>query len=328
MPKNILITGATGFVGSHTAEKLAAEGHRVKALVRPTSSLKWIEGKDIETVEGALTEAESLRDAMQGIDTIIHIAGVTAARNKEEFYKGNVEATRHLLEAAKMYAPNLERFVHISSQTAGGPSPEGILRTEDMPASPLTTYGKTKRMSEEIVEHYADYFPGTILRLPVVYGPRDPAVLTFFQTVSKGLKPLIGFQDKFVNLLYATDIADAIALAASSDAAKNRLYNIGAPEHYSWRELSDLAARVMNKRGLFLNIPHSAVAVVAALSEAASKFKKKPSVVNWEKRLDITEGRWMFDTSRAQKELGFRPSLTNEEGFRKTIEWYKQEKWM
>lgn len=325
---NILITGATGFVGSHVAERLVADGHNVRALVRGTSDLKWIRGLDIETVKGNMLDPASLKDAMQGIEAVVHIAGVTASNTKQGFIDGNVTATKGLLEAAKLYAPNLQRFVHISSQTAGGPSPEGVLRTEDMPANPLTTYATSKLGAEEAVMEYYTVFNGTILRLPVIYGPRDSAVHTFFQTVSRGIKPLIGFSEKYVNLLHVTDIAESVSLALTSDKAKNRLYNIGSSEHKNWRELSDIAAKIMNKRGIFVNIPHAAVTLIAGLSEAASKFKTKPSVLNWEKRLDITESRWMMDTSRVTNELGFIPKVSVEDGFRDTIEWYKKEGWL
>lgn len=325
---NILITGATGFVGSHVAERLIADGHRVRALIRGTSDLKWLKGLDIEFVKGNMLGFTSLKEAMQGIEAIVHIAGVTASNTKQGFIDGNVNATIGLLEAAKQFAPQLQRFVHISSQTAGGPSPDGILRTEDTPPSPITTYGKTKLAAEEAVVRYGESIPYVILRLPVIYGPRDSAVLTFFQTVAKGIKPLIGFSDKYVNLLHVKDIAESISLALSSEIAKSRLYNIGSLEHKNWRELSEIAAKIMGKRGLFINIPHVAVTVIAALAEIASKFKKKPSVLNWEKRNDITEPRWMMDTHRAATELGFRQQVSVEDGFRDTIEWYKKEGWL
>jgi nucleoside-diphosphate-sugar epimerase len=325
---NILITGATGFVGSHVAERLLADGHKVRALVRGSSDLKWLRGLDIETVKGNMLDPSSLKDAMQGIEAIVHIAGVTASNTKQGFIEGNITATRGLLEAAKLYAPNLQRFIHISSQTAGGPSPENILRTEDMPPRPLTTYGKSKLGAEQAVMEYYDVFPGTILRLPVIYGPRDSAVHTFFQAISRGIKPLIGFSDKYVNLLHVSDIAESISLALSNDVSKNRLYNVGAPDHKNWRELSDITARIMGKRGFFVNVPHTLVTIIAGLSEGASRFKTKPSVLNWEKRLDITEPRWTIDTGRIQNELGFIPKVSVDEGFRDTIEWYKKEGWL
>src|SRR5438034_1036973 len=189
---NVFITGATGFLGSHTADRLLEQGHHIRAFVRSSSSLDWIKGKDIETVKGDLEDPASLEPALKGIEGVIHVAGVTAAKTKKDFYRHNQLATRGLLEATKQYAGNIERFVLISSQTAGGPSLDGNPVTEETPPHPITTYGKSKLAAEEESRQYRDDFPVTILRLPAIYGPRDSAILSFFQTVNKGIKPLIG----------------------------------------------------------------------------------------------------------------------------------------
>jgi dihydroflavonol-4-reductase len=325
---NILITGATGFVGSHAADRLVAGGHKVRALVRGSSSLKWLEGKDIEPVQGNLQDVESLKKAMEGIEGIVHIAGVTSSKTKEGFFKDNQLATRHLLEATKRYASNAQRFVLISSQTAGGPSLDGKPVTEETPPHPITTYGKSKLAAEEESRQFREHFPVTILRLPAVYGPRDTAILSFFQTVSKGIKPLIGFQEKYINLAHVYDTAQGIELGLMKPEAENRTFYIGSEKQYGWRELSDLAAEIMGKRGIFILIPHIIVSGIAGLSEFTSLFKKKPSVLNWEKRLDLTQLNWICSIERAQRELGYEPKVGIKEGFIDTIEWYKKEKWI
>lgn len=324
----VLVTGATGFVGSHTAEHLLEAGHEVKALARPSSNLVWLEGKQIEVVHGNMLDPVSLREAVQDVTAIVHIAGATAARNKQAFYEANLYATQGLLEAAKQHAPLMQRFLYISSQTAGGPGAAGQPMHEGLPPKPLTTYAKSKLAAEEEVRKYREHFPGTILRLPAIYGPRDTAILTFFQTIAKGIKPLIGFSEKYVNLLHARDVAHGIRLALESDIAENRTYYLGSEEQYTWRDLSNLAAEIIGKRGVFVRVPHAVVSVVAGISEFASLFKKKPSVLNWEKRMDITERHWTVSIERARHELGFVPQIPIEEGFRDTIEWYKQHGWL
>jgi len=325
---NILITGATGFVGSHAADRLVESGHTVRALVRGSSSLKWLDGKNIETVHGNLQETESLKEAMQGIEGVVHIAGVTASKTKEGFFRNNQIATRNLLEAVKLYGENVGRFVLISSQTAGGPSLDGNPVTEETPPHPITTYGKSKLAAEEEARQFREDFPVTILRLPAIYGPRDTAILSFFQTVSKGIKPLIGFQEKFINLAHAYDIAQGIELGLIKPEAENRTFYIGSERQYGWRELSNLASEIMGKRGVFVPIPHIVVSGIAGLSEFGSIFKKKPSVLDWEKRLDITQLNWICSIDRSKKELGYSPKVAIKEGFEETIEWYKREKWI
>ena len=324
----VLITGATGFLGSHTAEKLLGAGHTIKAIIRPSSNLKWLSGKDIEPVPGDLEDPESLRQLLRGIEGVIHVAGVTAAKTKKEFYRHNQLATRGLLEATKRYGEQVTRFVLISSQTAGGPSLDDNPVTEETPPHPITTYGKSKLAAEEESRQYREDFPVTILRLPAIYGPRDTAILSFFQTVSKGIKPLIGFHEKFVNLAHVYDIAQGIELGLTKDNARNRTFYIGSERQYGWRELSNLAARIMNKRGIFVPIPHLVVSAIAGISEFVSLFKKKPSVLNWEKRLDMTQLNWICSIERAQMELGYAPKVGIEEGFAETIEWYRKNKWL
>ncbi len=325
---NILITGATGFVGSHTAERLIASGHSVRALVRKSSSLQWLQEKPIEIAYGTLTNPESLQEALKNIDVVIHIAGVVAAKNRLAFYEGNHIATRGLLEACKQYGNTLKRFIFISSQTAGGPSLDGIPVTEETPPHPITTYGRSKLAAEEECKHFEQYFPVTILRLPAIYGPRDTATLSFFQAISRRIKPLIGFKNKFVNLCYVGDIALAIECAMLAPIAGNRLYYIGSKENYSWQELSGIAAEVMKKRGVFIRIPHTIVATIAGVSELLSVFKTRPSVLNWEKRLDMTAQYWTCSIERAERELGYTPEVSIRQGFRETVEWYRTKKWM
>ena len=233
-----------------------------------------------------------------------------------------------MLEATKLYGNNIERFVLISSQTAGGPSLDGNPVTEETPPHPITTYGKSKLAAEEESRQFRENFPVTILRLSAIYGPRDSAILSFFQTVNKGIKPLIGFQEKFVNLAHVYDIAKGIELGLTKDEAKNRTFYIGSERQYGWRELSDLAAKLMGRRGLFVPIPHISVSVIAGLAEFTSLFKKKPSVMNWEKRLDLTQPNWTLSIERAHKELGYTPKVGIGEGFEETINWYREEKWL
>ncbi len=324
----VFLTGGTGFVGSHAAEVLLERGHQVRAFIRPSSSLQWLEPLDVEIARGSLHDPDSLEEALDGVDAVVHIAGVVAAKSKAAFYEGNQGATHGLLEACAKHAPKLKRFVLISSQTAGGPSLDGNPVTEDTPPHPITTYGKSKLAAEEDTQHFHQYFPVTILRLPAIYGPRDTATLSFFQSIKRGLKPLIGFQHKYVNLCYVRDIAVGIELAMVRPEAENRLYYLGSRQNYSWHELSSMAADVMQRSGFFVRIPHSVVNVIAGASEFASIFKKKPSVLNWEKRLDLTQRYWTCSIDRAVRELGYDPQVDIREGFAETIGWYEGAKWM
>ncbi|MDQ1265988.1 MAG: hypothetical protein QG635_1140, partial [Bacteroidota bacterium] len=148
----VLITGASGFVGSHIADILIKRDYEVRCAVRGTSSLRWLEGKNIDIVDASLYIPGSLIRAVEGIDYIVHSAGLTFGRNMDEFLITNRDGTRNLLAAAEKYAPNLKRFVYISSQSAAGPSDSLVNpKTEESPCNPITSYGKSKLAGEDEV---------------------------------------------------------------------------------------------------------------------------------------------------------------------------------
>ncbi|HET6512186.1 MAG TPA: NAD-dependent epimerase/dehydratase family protein [Candidatus Kapabacteria bacterium] len=324
----ILITGATGFVGSHVADRLIDMGHTVRALTRSTSSTKWLADKPIQTVQGNMLDIESLREAVEGTDAVIHIAGVTAAKDKKGFYEGNQLSTRNLLEAVKRYNPGIKHFIHASSQTAVGPSLDGTPVTETTPPHPITTYGMSKRAAEEECERMREHFPITILRLAAVYGPRDTAILTIFQTFKQGLKPLIGFRDKYVNLVHIDDVVQSFELSLAREEAKNQTYLIGAEQHYTWKQVSNIACEIMQRRAITVRLPHALVYTVAGFSELFNMIKKKPSVLNWEKGKDIVQANWTCSVEKAMREMGYKQNVALDEGIRKTTEWFKQHSWL
>ncbi len=324
----VLVTGASGFVGSHIADSLLDAGHEVRAVVRKSSSLTWLNDKPIEVVSADMTDPESLKPVVENVDAIVHVAGVTAAKNKQGFFDGNVLPTRALLEASKRYNPNLDRFIFCSSQTAVGPSLDGQPVTELTPPHPITTYGKSKRAAEEECERSRNDLPVTILRLPAIYGPRDTAILTFFQTVDKRLKPLIGMRDKWVNLSHVSDVGHAVQLALDKDSAKNETYFVGSERHYTWREVSNLTGEILRRGGLTVKLPHALVYTVAGLSEFFSMFRKKPSVLNWEKGRDMVQANWTCSVDKAMRELGYRQQVSLEDGIKDTTAWYRKMGWM
>ena len=325
---NVLVTGASGFVGSHIADRLLSAGHEVRALLRERSSEEWLHGKPIEIVRANLMDVDSLRASVENVDAIVHVGGVTAAKNRQGFFDGNLLPTRNLLEAARRFNPGLSRFVQCSSQTAIGPSLDGQPVTELTPPHPITTYGQSKRAAEEECERARQDFPVTILRLAAIYGPRDTAILTFFQTVDKRLKPLIGMRDKRINLAHVSDVANAALLAVEKEEAKNQTYFIGGEQHYTWREVSDLTAEILKRRGLTVKLPHALVYTVAGFSEFFSMFRSRPSVLNWEKGRDMVQANWTCSVEKAKREIGYRQNVSLEDGIKDTTEWYRQNGWM
>ena len=207
----ILVTGATGFVGSHIAERLAADGHDVRVLLRATSSRRFLEGVPFEAVEGDLTDAASLGPAARGVDAVIHAAGLVKARSVREFQAVNAQGTGNLLAAVEREAPGLTRFVYVSSIAAHGPSPGGAPRPLDAAPAPVSVYGRAKAEGEALVRRSPLADRAVMLRLPGVYGPRDFEFLTFFRLAKLRLAPLLHGGRNTVSIIYVEDAAQAAA---------------------------------------------------------------------------------------------------------------------
>src|ERR1051326_7881449 len=324
----VLITGATGFIGSHLAETLSARGDSIRCLVRQTSDLKWIQHLPIEYIYGDLFDPKILREAVTGMDAVYHLAGVTKARTKPEYFQGNQIATRNLLEATLEANPKIPRFIHISSQTAVGPSVNGTAVNEDSPCHPITTYGMSKLEAEKECLKLQDKLPITIIRAPAVYGPRDKDVFEFFNTMNRGLQPMIGFNDKTVSLIHVKDLVDGIVLAGGHPKAIGQTYFISSERFYDWKEVGEVTGRIMNKKAIRIRIPEFAVYAIGAMSELVGFMTRKAMLLNLEKVRDIVQQAWTCDVSKAKQDLGFHESCTLETGIKNTVEWYRKQGWL
>jgi len=323
-----LVTGGTGFVGSHLVDVLLQKNYFVRCLIRKSSDTKWLKGKPIEFVYGDLFDENALREAVSGVEYIYHAAGVTKAKTPEEYYKGNATGTKNILEAAIKHNPALKRFVHVSSGAAVGPSASKTPITEEAPARPLTTYGKSKWKSEEECLRVMDKLPITIVRPPAVYGPRDKDIFEFFSTMSRGLQPMVGFKEKYVSLIHVGDLVRGFVLAGESAKTTGQTYFITSKEIYGWKEIGEVTRKVMNRSALRLRIPEAGIYVIAVFAEFFSMFSPKPALINLEKARDMVQDYWTFDHTKAKRDFGYEQQLSLEEGIRTTVEWYKKEGWL
>lgn len=324
----VLVTGGTGFIGSHLVELLLARGHDVRCLVRSTRALRWLRDMPVELVEGDLFTRDVLAHAVRGTDFIYHSAGVTKARTRAEYYRGNTDGTVNLLKATIAHNPEIRRFVHVSSQAAVGPSPGREPITEDAPGHPLTSYGKSKWQAEEECRAVMQQLPVTIVRPSVVYGERDSEVFEFFRTMRMGIQPMVGFHERFVSMIHVNDLVRGFVMAGETPVAAGQTYFITSPVAYGWKEIGDVARRLMKRRALRVKIPEPAVHVVAACAECVSLFTRKAATINLEKARDMVQDYWTCSPARAKKELGFEAAIGLEEGFARTIAWYRAQGWL
>ncbi|NNJ54069.1 MAG: NAD(P)-dependent oxidoreductase, partial [Ignavibacteriaceae bacterium] len=223
---------------------------------------------------------------------------------------------------------NIKRFLVVSSQTVTGPSYDGEPVNEETECKPQTNYARSKYAQEKLVLTYKDKIPVTICRAPAIFGERDTEIFIYFQTFSKGLTSLIGFDKKVLSLLHVADLSEGLYLAATSEKSIGEIYFISSEKYYTWDEVGETTSKVLNKKALKIRIPHFIVFIVAAVAQFFAMFSSKPATLNIEKAKDLTQHAWICDTSKAIKDFGYRQKVSIEEGIKRTCEWYKQMKWI
>ncbi|MBU0560890.1 MAG: NAD(P)-dependent oxidoreductase [Bacteroidetes bacterium] len=323
-----VVTGASGFVGSHLVDLLLKEGHTVRTITRKSSSMKWLEEKNIENYSCGLDDKNNLREVLTDADCLFHVAGVVKAKTKSDYYAGNVTTTKNLLDVLIEINSQIKRVVVISSQTACGPSLNGVICTEETPPHPISTYGKSKLAQEELAKTYSNKLPITIVRPPAVYGERDTEIFLVFKTYKQGLMTLIGFAKKEVSLIHVQDLVEGIYLSSIKSEAVGKTYFISSKKYYNWKQISSVIGEAFGQNAFELKIPHTIVYTIAAIAQFFSIFSSKTATFNLEKARDFVQSAWTCDISKAERELGFHPKVSIEEGIKRTIDWYTEQKWL
>lgn len=323
-----VVTGANGFVGSHLVDHLLEKNYEVRCIVRKSSDLKWLNGKDIKIFDCGLLDIEGMSKAFQNADYIYHVAGVVKSKKPEGYFKGNVDTTKALLDAACMNVSTLKRVLVVGSLTTVGPSTNETPADENIIPKPITTYGRSKLAQEELANSYKGKLPITICRAPAVYGERDTEIFIFFQTFNKGLMTTIGFDRKVISLIHVRDLVEGFVSASQSEKAKGETYFISSDKYYTWDEVGEVTGKIMSKKPFKVAVPHPVVYSVAAIAQFLSLFSRKPATLNLEKAKDITQHAWICSTSKAAKDFGYHQKISLEQGIERTVNWYRQMKWL
>lgn len=328
MKKISVVTGASGFVGSHVVDKLLAEGHEVRCILRGSSSTRWLENKPVGIFDCGLFDKEALKKILKDADYLFHIAGVVKAKDEKDYLKGNVETTRVLLDVLCEVNPDIQKVVVVSSLTACGPSLDGKPVTEETPEHPITRYGKSKYAQEQLAKKYMDKLPITIIRPPAVFGERDTEIYLFFKMYKQGLMGLIGLDKKELSLVHVEDLVNGIFLSAISEKAIGQTYFIGTEQYYDWEQIGEVSHRAIGKKAFTIKIPHFLVYTVAAVAQFLALFSSRAATFNLEKARDFVQKAWTCDVSKAVRDLGYHQTVSLEDGIKRTVDWYREIKWL
>jgi nucleoside-diphosphate-sugar epimerase len=320
-----LVTGASGFVGSHLVDALVARGDEVTALVRRTSNRRWLEHGAVRCTLGSFDDPASLEDAVRGQDAVFHIAGVITALTRRDYFRTNVDGTRRLVEACRRAAPGLKRFLHVSSLAACGPARGIPAVDETTPCHPVSPYGESKLGGERAAMAASPDLPVTAVRPPVVVGPRDSALLPFFRVAKHGLRPILG-ERKHLSLVYVSDLVAGILLAASAPRAAGQVYFVTGRGWHDYDALSLAMARASGvRRTVRLRVPMSALSVAALAMETIAPLTGNTPMLTGFKIREISQQRWTCTAAKAEQELGFAPRVGLDEAMEHTARWYRDE---
>jgi nucleoside-diphosphate-sugar epimerase len=320
----ILVTGATGFIGWHCATLLRDKGLTVSALLRPPSDESKLP-KGVFGIRGDFSSVKSMAAAVHGIDAVVHCAGVVRAVSLASYWKANVDSTENLCLACK--DQKVERFIFISSLTAGGPSGRGKPRDESDADYPLTHYGVSKNSAESVVKRLIP--DSTILRLCAVYGPRERDILRMFKLVAekgfdirpKGDSPLLSF-------IEGREVAKAVFSALNLDVTKKKTYYLSDGNIYEWDDFLTCVEEAVGRRARRIFIPMWMAELYAIIADGFSKITRKPPLINRERILLLRQEAWTCSPTRFSDDSGFQPDDDLKKGVFATAEWYREKGWL
>lgn len=326
----VLLSGGSGFLGSHIAEQLSRAGRPVRALVRKSSDTSFL-GKleGVELCYASMSDREALTEAARGCTAVVHCAGLVKARTEDEFNSVNVGGTEHMLAAARSIGGALQRFVHVSSGTVTGPSDaQGNPVSVDSPPRPLTAYARSKRAAERAVLAQRDELPVTILRPPAIYGPRDREILAIFKAVNLRLLPYMGSPQNKLSLIHGADCGAACIAAIDADVPSGSLFALSDGEVHCFQDLFDAIEEALGKRAwLRVPLPERLVRTVALANEVYGSLADKAVMLTRDKCNELFN-QWVCEPGGAFEALGWRPAIAIRAGIKETAQWYRDNGWL
>ena len=337
----ILITGASGFIGSFIVEEAVNRGFETWAAVRKSSSKAFLQDERIHLIELNLSSEEQLIEQLKGhqFDYVVHAAGVTKCLDKADFHRINTEGTQHLVRALMALKMPLRRFVYISSLSIMGAireqQPYTEIRESDE-AKPNTAYGKSKLEAEQWLAQLplslegagGRLFPYVILRPTGVYGPRERDYFMMAKSIKSHTDFAVGYKQQDITFVYVTDVVQAIFLAIEKGVTGRR-YFLSDGEVYQSSTFSNLIRQELgNPWWIRITAPIWVLRLVTFFGEYYGRLTGKVTALNNDKYNIMRQRNWRCDIEPARKELGYEPQVKLEEGVRRSIKWYKDNGWL
>ena len=325
-----IVTGSTGFIGSHLVDALLDRGAEVRALVRPETPVLRRDPR-IGHWEADLLDDRSVRESpiWQQATHVFHLAGVTKGRTLDSFRAGNVFPTANLLAAAAARGARAPRTVLVSSQAAAGPATAADRPVvEDDRPLPIEAYGRSKLQAEQAVLRYRDSLPVTIVRPSSVYGPRDRDFLQAFRQETRRIAFHALPRDHALSLVHVHDLVGALLLAAERPEAVGRTYFVADETPVTWGALYDALATLAGRSSLAVQLPSFALRLAATGGDLVSLLTGRESLVNRNKVALARPRWWLCDASRARRELGWNSQMPLQAGLQQTYTWYVDAGWL
>jgi len=325
----VLVTGATGFIGNRLVEYLLKNGCRVRVLTRrPLEQYKNIAwGREVVHVQGNLRDVDSIKEAARGAEVVVHMAAQLGSwkAKQEDYIDVNYNGTRLLADESEN--AGVQHFIYVSTAGVFGTLKQ-IPADETHPCNPRYPYEKTKFMAEQYIsKKMKGGFPATIIRPSHVYGPGDVNTVPLLKVLKKfHFFPLIGGGRSLFQPVYIDDLVKGIVLVINS--RKNvcgKLYVLAGKEAVTFKKYIQVIIKILGIKVILLPFPYSVAKFAAILNESMSKILNfEPILTRF--RVDFFGGHQYYDTKRAQKDFGFKPEVSLEYGIEKAINWYRERK--
>lgn len=329
----ILITGASGFIGSFIVEEALKQGFETWAAVRKSSSKEYLQDERIHFIELNLSSKAQLIEQLRPhqFDYVVHAAGVTKCLNKADFRRINTEGTKNLVDALLDLQMPLKRFVFLSSLSVFGAIKEQLpydeIREDDTP-KPNTEYGRSKLEAERYIDSIGSRLPYIILRPTGVYGPREKDYFMMARSIKQHIEFAVGYQRQDITFVYVTDVVQAVFLALEKGET-GRKYFLSDGQVYQSTTFSDLIHEELGRPWwLRITAPVWVLRVVTFFGEYIGHMTGKVTALNNDKYNILRQRNWRCDIEPTRHELGFEPKVQLKEGVKTTIQWYKDHKWL